>query len=191
MATLPHAALHETILACVSPPGALARDAQAASATDMDRPMSVTAGPAGRDASPVPPAGFVLVVDDEPIVASELAAGLADMGYMAQHAFSAASAIEILASSPEITVLVTDVRMPGTDGVTFARAATAGRGADNALAVVLITGHATPEELASAMPGERVEVVRKPFRLKEIGAAVERAHRRASERRAGRNEGHP
>ncbi|MBR0671133.1 response regulator [Neoroseomonas soli] len=133
--------------------------------------------------TPAPPGGFVLVVDDEPVVAAELAAGLADMGYATAHALGAARAMEILAARPEITVLVTDIRMPGTDGIALAHAATAGREAGRAISVVLITGHATPEELARAMPGGDAELVRKPFRLKEIGAAVERAHHRAAARR--------
>lgn len=150
----------------------------------MDRHGPATDAPAGPRAAIGPPAGFVLVVDDEPLVAAELAAGLADMGYAADHALGAAPAMQLLAARPEITVLVTDIRMPGTDGIALARAVLAARDASRALSVVLITGHATPEDLARAMPGEEVELIRKPFRLKEIGAAVERAHRRAAARRS-------
>ena len=123
----------------------------------------------------------VLVVDDEPVVATELAAGLCDMGYAAEHALSADEAMEILAARPDIGVLVTDIRMSGTDGFALARMAVARRDRATMLAVVLITGHATPEDLADAMPAGGAELVRKPFLLKEIGAAIARARQRAAQ----------
>lgn len=146
--------------------------------------MSATLVPAGQETGTTSMRSVVLVVDDEPIVASELAAGLCDMGHEASHAVSAFSAMTILAARPEINVLVTDIRMPGTDGLALARAAAAARGDAAALAVVLITGHATPEELARAMPEGAAELVRKPFRLRDIQAAIARARQRAAERSA-------
>lgn len=123
----------------------------------------------------------VLVVDDEPVVAMELAAGLCDMGYAAEHALSADAAMDILAARPDIRVLITDIRMPGADGFSLARMAVASRDPGTTLAVVLITGHATPEELADAMPAGEAELVRKPFLLREIGAAIARARQRIAE----------
>ncbi|MBR0681635.1 response regulator [Roseomonas eburnea] len=145
--------------------------------------MCLTFEPAMQDTGSTSTHSVVLVVDDEPIVASELAAGLRDLGHEASHAVSAFAAMRILAARPEIGVLVTDIRMPGTDGITLARAAAEARGEAATLAVVLITGHATPEELALAMPDGTAELVRKPFRLRDIQAAIVRAQRRAAERR--------
>lgn len=140
--------------------------------------MSGTVTSAGKSAPAAPRATSVLVVDDEPIVASELAAGLRDLGYEASHVLTAADALAVLAARPDISVLVTDIRMPGANGVTLARTAKAARDEESPLAVVLITGHATPEELARAMPDGGIELVRKPFRLREIDGAIGRALRR-------------
>lgn len=164
-----------------APAGRVAR--AGANTTPMgtnDKMLAMATTGTGNGAQEEPPCAL-LVVDDEPVVATELAAGLCDMGYAAEHALSADAAMVILAARPDIRVLVTDIRMPGADGFALARMAVASRAPGTTLAVVLITGHATPEELADAMPAGGAELVRKPFLLKEIGAAIARARRRAAE----------
>jgi CheY-like chemotaxis protein len=63
----------------------------------------------------------VLVVEDEPLIRIDLADRLARRGCASLEAGSAAEAIAILEQHPEITVVFTDVQMPGTmDGVQLA-----------------------------------------------------------------------
>src|SRR5689334_4586596 len=64
----------------------------------------------------------VLVVEDEPLIRSHLVAILEDMGCKTYEAGSAAEAIAILERNSEITVVFTDVQMPGTmDGIALAQ----------------------------------------------------------------------
>ena len=118
----------------------------------------------------------VLVVDDEAEVAEEIADGLRLDGYGCAVAGSGAEALDAVArAGGAIGVVVTDIRMPGMDGL-----ALAGRLAalppDAAVEVVFITGHAEPSDVGGT-------VVRKPFRWSEIAEAVAGAMRRAAARR--------
>ncbi len=125
----------------------------------------------------------VLVVDDEPAVVTQLSDGLGVLGYDVLQASSAQAALAALASDPAITVVVSDVRMPESDGLGLARQIMKERRDSDAVEVVLITGHATIEDAAAAVRARAVDFLRKPFRLREAGDAVARANDRATARR--------
>ncbi|WPB87206.1 response regulator [Sediminicoccus rosea] len=127
----------------------------------------------------------LLLVEDEPHILREMARALSRRWSPVLQAGSAQEAMALLTAHPEIAVLVTDIRMPGENGLELAMRALAGRGAADALEVVLISGHAMPRDLDDLAPGGRLEFVQKPFRLAELDAAVTRAHERAVTRRNG------
>ncbi|SFL09726.1 Response regulator receiver domain-containing protein [Falsiroseomonas stagni DSM 19981] len=136
------------------------------------------------DDKPQQPQHFrVLVVDDEPAVVTQLSDGLRVLGYDVLQASSVHAALSILASDPAITVVVSDVRMPESDGLGLARHIMNERTDSDAVEVVLITGHATIEDAAAAVRARAVDFLRKPFRLREAGDAVARANARATARR--------
>jgi two-component system, response regulator PdtaR len=63
----------------------------------------------------------ILVVEDDALVQLELADWLADLGLTVLTADNADQAIERLDSHPQIDLLLTDIRMPGTmDGIRLA-----------------------------------------------------------------------
>ena len=130
------------------------------------------------------PALSLLLVEDEPHILREMARALARRWSPVLQAASAPEARALLEAHPEIAVLVTDIRMPGENGLDLAARALAGRGAADALEVVLISGHAMPRDLDGLTPAGPVEFVQKPFRLAELEAAIARAHGRAIARRA-------
>jgi CheY-like chemotaxis protein len=73
---------------------------------------------------PSPPlAPAVLIVDDEPLIRMAAADTVTDAGVMPFEAADGGEALELLAAHPEIALVVTDVEMPGMDGVTLARRA--------------------------------------------------------------------
>lgn len=125
----------------------------------------------------------VLVVDDEPAVVTQLSDGLRVLGYDVLQASNVQAALSTLASDPDITVVVSDVRMPESDGLGLARHIMSERTDSDAVEVVLITGHATIEDAAAAVRARAVDFLRKPFRLREAGDAVARANSRATARR--------
>jgi CheY-like chemotaxis protein len=58
----------------------------------------------------------ILVVDDDPLVGAGTVAMIEDLGHVAIDAESAARALEILRSEPNIDVVITDYAMPGMNG---------------------------------------------------------------------------
>lgn len=84
----------------------------------------------------------VLIVDDELLIAEETSIGLELEGYQTLIAESAGEALDILATRPDVGVLVTDVRMPGVDGIALANQLLASCRNHDLLSVILMTGHA-------------------------------------------------
>lgn len=104
----------------------------------------------------------VLVVDDDALIAMNLAAILGDLGHVAIEAFSPRDALEVLSGSGAVDVMITDYSMPGMSGIELAHAA---RGLRPGLPVMVSTGHADlPEDTARAFP--RLE---KPFDERRLG----------------------
>lgn len=78
----------------------------------------------------------VLIVDDEPAILDLLSQILKEYGYAVRAVPDAEAALHELAGS-RFAVLVTDIRMPGMNGVALAERA---RAADRAIGVVFISG---------------------------------------------------
>ena len=55
----------------------------------------------------------ILVVEDEVLIRMSAVATLEDAGYTVLEAQNSAEALEILIRHPEVTIMLTDVRMPG------------------------------------------------------------------------------
>jgi CheY-like chemotaxis protein len=81
----------------------------------------------------------VLLVDDEPQVRAVLAAGIAERGHIVIQAEDSATALARLDAGGLVHLLITDLAMPGLDGLALIRAA---RTRHPDLAALLITGHA-------------------------------------------------
>jgi len=65
---------------------------------------------------------LVLVVEDEAIIRIDMAEIIAENGYEVVEAANAAAALEILRTRPEVSLLFTDINMPGKlDGMDLAR----------------------------------------------------------------------
>ena len=62
----------------------------------------------------------ILVVDDDPVTLAITAAGLRAAGFKVLVATNAAAAFRLLETRPGIALLITDVVMPGLDGLALA-----------------------------------------------------------------------
>ncbi len=113
----------------------------------------------------------VLVVDDNPDVASFAASMLEGLGYTTRRATNAADALILLAEDETIDAVFSDVVMPGEmDGVQLASTLRLGH---PHLAIVLATGYS---QVLAEWRGKAVaEVLSKPYRLDDLAAALERA----------------
>jgi excisionase family DNA binding protein len=113
----------------------------------------------------------VLVVDDEQIVRDLLLVTLASADYDVESAPDGAKAIQMLRAAP-FDLLITDVRMPGTDGLAVVREA---RRQSSTMSIVIITG-ASSEAIAIEAINLGVNgYLTKPFGVERVLAVATRA----------------
>lgn len=126
----------------------------------------------------------ILVVDDEPQVVDVLLRFLRRRGYRAIGASDAATASALVRADPAIGVVLSDVRMPGVDGLQLAQDLLHDRSEDAALEVVLLTGGATTDVALGALRAGTFDLLQKPPRLAEVAKVVDRAVARGAARRS-------
>ncbi|MGZ8458001.1 MAG: sigma-54-dependent transcriptional regulator, partial [Gemmatirosa sp.] len=113
----------------------------------------------------------VLVVDDETSILDSVRILLKTEGFTPHVAHGGRAGLEALASlRPDI--VVSDVRMPGVDGLQLLAAA---RAQDPTLPVVLMTAQATLQSAIQAVNDGAFYYLQKPFRNDELVAIVRRA----------------
>lgn len=113
----------------------------------------------------------ILVVDDEQAVRDLLAKTLTMADYDVDSAPDGASAIDRL-RAVEYDLLITDLKMPGMDGLSVIREA---RRTAPDLPVIIITGYSTEASAIEAINLGVAGYLTKPFRLPRILAATARA----------------
>ena len=133
----------------------------------------------------------VLVVDDDVEVAAALSAFLSVTGIAAEAVHDVDTALGRVANDPRITVVVSDLRMPGKDGLALASELREGTPEALAVEVVMITAHATSEVAFSAGRNSIFAFLQKPFRPQNLGKVVREAHATACDRRAKAHTGAP
>lgn len=104
----------------------------------------------------------LLVVDDDPEVRVIVAEFLEDFGYHVVQATGGAEALEILAQTPDLRMIISDIRMPDMSGIELADIATQ-RQRD--LKIILISGYFVSQQVDRRF-------LRKPFRMRDLEAAV-------------------
>jgi len=118
----------------------------------------------------------VLIVDDEPIVRDVVARYLKREGYDTLEAGDGAAARTLIESgSPNLVVL--DVMLPGTDGLTLCRWIR-GRGD---LPVIMLTARGEEADRIVGLELGADDYVTKPFSPRELAARVRTVLRRASQ----------
>ncbi|OYV33558.1 MAG: hypothetical protein B7Z80_23700 [Rhodospirillales bacterium 20-64-7] len=119
------------------------------------------------------PSRAVLVVDDEPMVRTIIAAALKDHGHRVAQAEDGASALALIAQGQAVDILVTDLAMPGDmDGLALIREA---RHRLPNLPALLLTGHtgdAGQRALADAAGSGPFALLHKPVSADTIEAHV-------------------
>jgi len=116
---------------------------------------------------------LVHVVEDDDAMRESLVAVLEDAGYEVR-AYPNAEGFLAVGVATRTGCVVSDVRMPGMDGLTLLRRLRAKR---SALPLVLITGHGDVSLAVTAMKAGAVDFLEKPFEPENLLAAVEAALR--------------
>jgi two-component system, NtrC family, response regulator AtoC len=112
----------------------------------------------------------IMIVDDEPQVAEVLARSLSRQGHRATVVHSGREALERLNTQmPDAMFL--DVSMPGMNGLDVMAEVKRKR---PSLPVVVITGHATADEVERVKQLGAVDVIHKPSALTHYHRAIER-----------------
>ena len=113
----------------------------------------------------------VLLVEDEAALRELLSDALAECGF---HVSAAGSGAEALASPalPRAELLVTDLAMPGMNGLELARRARLRRPGLGVLLVTGFAGEAAEDDLAEARAGGPFAILRKPVTVEQIAAAI-------------------
>src|SRR6266849_622071 len=112
-----------------------------------------------------------LLLDVNSGLARSLAASLGQGGLRAQHVGSGSQALEALREKP-FDAVVTDLKMPGMDGMELLREVSA---LWPEVAVVMITAHGTIPAAVEAMKAGAADFVLKPFDREEILYAIRKA----------------
>jgi heterodisulfide reductase subunit A2 len=112
----------------------------------------------------------VLVVDDEKIVRDSMKEWLTEEGYQVHTAGSGQKALDLMAEN-HFHMMLTDIKMPGMDGVELL---TRAKALQPDIAVVMMTAYAAVESAVAAMKQGALEYVIKPFAPETVLALVDK-----------------
>ena len=108
--------------------------------------------------------GRILVVDDEAELMSALCEMLVGQGYETAGFLTGEEALAVL-KEREFDLLLTDLMMPGMDGIELIRA---GLEIDPNLIGIIMTGHGTVQTAVEAMKTGAFDYILKPFKLNTL-----------------------
>jgi diguanylate cyclase (GGDEF)-like protein len=126
----------------------------------------------------------ILVVDDDPVVRELVADAIAAEGFEVDACGDGAEALRKNAAKA-YDLIVTDMRLPGLDGLSLIRQLKAGQSGTD---VIVITGYGSIDNAVQCMKAGAVEYLIKPLSVDQIQMAVRKAvehrelKRRAQER---------
>ena len=115
----------------------------------------------------------ILLADDDAATRDMVERALATDGHAVTPTQDGAEALEKLREAPGgFDLLITDVQMPGLDGIALAEA---GLAANAKLRIVLMSGFADEFGRAEHLKAKIARVLTKPFTLEQIRSAVKAA----------------
>lgn len=112
----------------------------------------------------------ILVVEDNDFVRMQVVTYLQEAGYTVVEARDGASALSLI--SPDLALVVLDVRMAPVDGFELIKAV---RGRNTTLPLILVTGDQNPDLLNEASKWSVSAVLIKPVQRERLISMAERA----------------
>lgn len=120
----------------------------------------------------------ILLVEDDPLIASGIAAGLAVQG-MTVEAVGTASHAEAMLATINFDVMILDLGLPDEDGLLLLRRL---RSLDVSLPVLVLTARDAISDRVAGLQAGADDYLLKPFDLRELSARLHAMVRRASGR---------
>jgi DNA-binding NtrC family response regulator len=117
------------------------------------------------------PPPVILLAEDDARTREGLSRAITREGYRALGAASGAEALAVLSKEP-VDLLLTDLRMPGIDGMTLLERV---RADFPATVVVIVTGYATVDVAVQAMRNGAYDFLTKPIQLDKLDVLVKHA----------------
>jgi two-component system OmpR family response regulator len=118
----------------------------------------------------------ILVVEDDPKIASFVAGGLRQHGFAVDQAADGDEALALVATTP-FDAAVVDVMLPRLDGLSLVRRLRAG---GNALPVLFLSARSRVDDRISGLQAGGDDYLTKPFAFSELLARVQALIRRAT-----------
>ncbi|MFG1397385.1 response regulator [Roseixanthobacter pseudopolyaromaticivorans] len=115
----------------------------------------------------------LLIVDDEPEYLDELIEALGFDDLKAHSARSAAQALELVHTHPRVNVVLTDIRMPDLDGIRLLNEIQL-RYPERAFKFIVMTGHASSEDITRAVNAGVEACLPKPLVMEELQRVLSR-----------------
>jgi two-component system response regulator PilR (NtrC family) len=112
----------------------------------------------------------ILIADDEPGVRESLGEVLRDAGYEVQTAADGSAALAAL-ESHDFAIIITDLRMPGADGIAVLKRA---RETSPQTLVLMMTAHGSVDTAVEALRSGATDYILKPVAFDDLLAKVER-----------------
>jgi DNA-binding NtrC family response regulator len=113
----------------------------------------------------------IIVVDDDDIFLSLVQDTLEDSGYEIVLSGNCDQALKSIEEKP-FDLMITDIRMPGLDGVELAQRA---RISNPAISVIFMTGYTNLSTAQDAVKEGACDYIMKPFELSEFRQAIIKA----------------
>ena len=113
----------------------------------------------------------VLIVDDDPLILTVVDLMVRHAGHTARTASDGNAALDVLADSAS-DIIVSDIRMPGMDGLELARVV---RRDYPQIPIILMTGYLSEYSSGSAEEIGIEGILKKPFKSTDLIAAITRA----------------
>lgn len=117
------------------------------------------------------PSPRLLIVEDEPAVREIVGEYLRGRGAAVEEAGTLAAARERLAAT-RFDLVLSDVRLPDGEGVDLLLES---RTAEAPVPFVMMSAYATAENAIALLGGGAIDLLLKPFRLRDLHATVQRA----------------
>ena len=121
----------------------------------------------------------VLFIDDDESIRKVISIDLTDAGYQVFTAADGESGIDLLKDQP-CQIVITDIRMPGIDGIEVVRRIKAD---DPDIEVIVVTGHGDMQLAVKALQLDASDFITKPIDHEALEVALKRAKERHTTRR--------